>query len=91
MAANERTTRTHTTIWLVLVVLTLMTFMVGELHLGGLGALGLVLTTMLIKGQLVADWFMGLRQAPRLWRLVVTGYLFIIGSAIALAYVLGLE
>lgn len=79
-----------TAIWLVLVALTLLTFGVGEAGIGGrLAMLGL-LGIALIKGQLVATYFMGLRHAALAWRAVMLFYFLIVGGLIAWAYLIGL-
>jgi cytochrome c oxidase subunit 4 len=83
--------RPCTLVWLLLVGLTGVTFAVGEAHLSGLGIVAFVLAMTLLKAQLVAGWFMGLRQAPLLWRLVVGGYLTVVGGGIAVAYLIGLS
>lgn len=78
----------QTGIWLLLVVLTLVTFGVGESGLGGVAIVAFLLTMMLLKGQMVASGFMGLKQAPLLWRLIMTGYLILVVAGIGLAYLI---
>lgn len=73
--------------WLVLLALTVLSAALGELAAGSLlPALGLVLAA--VKGQLVLDVFMGLGRAPRGWRLVMSGYLMALVSALAGLYLL---
>jgi len=73
--------------WLVLLVLTVLSAGLGELAAGALlPALGLVLAA--VKGQLVLDVFMGLGRAPRLWRLIMSGYLMVLVSALTGLYLL---
>lgn len=83
--------RPCTRVWLVLLGLTLLTFNIGRLDLGGNAVMGLVLLTTLIKGQLVVDHFMGLRRVQLFWRLVMFFYLAVVGSLIAVAYLLGVN
>ncbi|MDD3447554.1 MAG: cytochrome C oxidase subunit IV family protein [Gammaproteobacteria bacterium] len=89
--AETRFIRPCTAVWLVLVALTGVTYTVGELHLGGLAAVGFVLLTTLVKGQLVVDWFMGLRRVRLFWRVVLFLWLAAVGASIAGAYLLGLQ
>ena len=76
--------------WLVLMGLTLALLAVGKAGLGGVGIVTLVLLATLVKTQLVADYFMGLKRARLLWRAIVTTYLLLVISMIGLAYWLSL-
>lgn len=73
-------------IWLALIMLTLLTYLIGESDLVGAFPMLSVLTIALIKGQLVANFFMGMRSAPRGWRLVMPSYFLLVGGFVALAY-----
>ena len=77
--------------WLVLMGLTLALLAVGKAGLGGVGVVTLVLLSTLVKTQLVADYFMGLKRARLLWRAIVTIYLLLVISMIGLAYWLSLS
>ena len=74
------------TIWLLLIALTTITYSIGKAGLSGklvmLGLLGI----SLIKGQLIANYFMGLRHVSWIWRGIVLGYFLIVGCLIAVAY-----
>lgn len=48
----------------------------------------LVLLLTLLKGQLVVDYFMGLRHVRLLWRVVMSTYLVTVGALIGLAYLI---
>lgn len=63
--------------WLALFLATGVTLWLGEQAPGRLGAgtASAVLALAVFKGWLVADEFMGLRRAPRLWRRLVLGWL----------------
>ena len=81
-------------IWVALLAATGVTYWLGES--GALGPLGMIpvlvmLTMSLAKGLWVIYDFMELRHAPRLWRLLVSGWLVFIILMIALAYWLGLR
>lgn len=79
-----------TVIWLLLFVLTIATFSIGEAGISSKEAmLGLLAITM-IKSQMVANYFMGLRKTRLLWRGIMLGYFLIVSGLIALAYVMAL-
>jgi len=78
-----------TAIWLMLVLLTFITYAVGKNDLGGPTIVWLLLASILLKGQLVADYFMGLKTVRSPWRWMVTGWLLFILGMIALAFSVG--
>ncbi len=80
--------RPCTGFWLLLIALSLVTYLAAELGLQGKSLVLGVLLLAIIKGQLVADGFMGLRHVGSFWRPLLTGYLFIVGSFIAAAFLL---
>lgn len=77
-----------TVIWLLLVALTLATFSIGEAGMTGKYVMLTLLAICMIKGQMVANYFMGLRQIRLLWRGIMLGYFVIVGGLIAWAYLL---
>ncbi len=77
--------------WLILLGLTLAMLAVGKAGLGGTGIVSLLLLSTLLKTQLVADYFMGLKRASLLWRAIVTVYLLLVVGTIGLAYWLSLS
>jgi len=82
--------RPCTWVWLILMGLTLLALAIGKAGLGGLSIVVLLLVSTLIKTQLVADYFMGLKHSRLLWRMIVSIYLFVIIGMIGLAYWLGM-
>lgn len=80
-----------TIIWLALVALTVLTYSVGEAAMSGKGAMLTLLVITMIKSQLVANYFMGLRKTRFLWRAIMFGYFLIVGGLIAVAYLMGLK
>jgi len=80
-------TRFLTGIWLLLMTLTIATFSIGAAGLTGKFSMLIVLGITMIKSQMVAHYFMALRQTRLLWRLVMLIYFIIVGGLIALAYV----
>lgn len=75
-----------TTIWLLLVGLTLVTYAIGTLGLGSGGTALLVLVIAALKAQMVADHFMGLRRVSGFWRPLIAAYLLVLGLGVALAF-----
>ena len=80
--------RTCTRVYLVMIALTLVTWGIGQLGISGLWIALTVLFFALLKGQLVGDWFMGLRGLRGIWRWVVFIWLFVPGGLITVAFML---
>ena len=72
--------------WLVLIVLTI--FSVYLIHFVDNRALyvGVALLIVSIKGQQIIDIFMELKQAPKLWRVLLLSYIVVIPLIIGLIY-----
>ena len=83
--------RPCTWVWLGLLLLTLSALFIGQAGLGGTGIVVFLLLSTLVKTQMVADYFMGLKRARWVWRAIVTVYLFVVMSLIGLAYWLSLS
>lgn len=86
MKAQKPSTLVATRVWLILVALTLSTFTFGALRYDGFGLVAAVLVIALVKGQLVVDHFMALRHGAPMWRVLLTGYLIVLGALIAVAF-----
>ena len=71
-----------------MIVLTLVTYLIGQAGLGGLSVSLTVLGLALVKGQLVGDFFMGLKRVRGFWRWPVTLWLLIPGGLVTAAFVL---
>jgi hypothetical protein len=78
--------RPCTRVYLAMLALTLVTFAIGAAGLGGLTLSLSVLGLALIKGQLVGDWFMGLRGVRGPWRWVIALWLLLPGALIGVAF-----
>lgn len=78
-------------IWLTLVVLTLLTFCIGYFELINSFIIGVILLTILIKGQLIIDYFMGLKDVSLTYRSIPMLWLLVVVLLIALAYFLPLN
>lgn len=75
-------------VYLLLLILTTVTLGVGHAGAGGLGVSLAVLGLALLKGQLVGDFFMGLKGIRGLWRWVISLWLLLVGALIASAFLL---
>jgi hypothetical protein len=75
-------------IWVVLIILTIFAYLLGELKLVDALIVGILLMTTFIKGQLVIDYFMGLKNVQLRYSIIPTLWLVIVISSIALAYFL---
>lgn len=78
--------RPCTRIWLILMLLTGTTYALGEAGLGGVAIMLTVLGTAVVKVQMVANYFMGLRRTRWLWRGIVLGWLLLVAGLITVAY-----
>lgn len=83
--------RPCTWVWITLIVLTLAVLTVGQMGLGGKTIVALLLISTLVKTQIVADYFMGLKKGRPLWRIIMMTYIWVIISMIGLAYWLGIS
>lgn len=72
--------------WLILLALTGFSTALAESSLSGSAILIPVLLATLIKGRIVIDSFMAMRQAPLLWRGVVLGWLIVVVGLITVAF-----
>ena len=80
--------RPCTWVWLILLGLSLLTYLVGQQGLSGLElSLGLLFLALL-KGHLVGAYFMGLGRMRGFWRWPVTLWLLLPGSLIGTAFIL---
>jgi caa(3)-type oxidase subunit IV len=86
----SQSTLFSTVIWLLLVALTVATFSIGEAVMAGKNIMLILLSIAMIKSQMVANYFMALRQTKLIWRLVMLLYFVIVGGLIALAYLIGM-
>ncbi len=78
--------RPCTLIYLLLMLLTLVTWYVGVSELSGLTFAYLVLGLSLLKGFLIGDYYMGLKTVSSGWRWIIVSWLVIPGSLISWAF-----
>lgn len=75
-------------IFTVLVVLSFSAYLIGYLELfSGLFAVVLLISTF-VKGQLISDYFMDLKEVEPKYRLIPTIWLIIVLSLVSVAYIL---
>lgn len=89
--AKSQSNLFSTVIWLILVALTMVTFSIGETGMSGKIVMLTLLAIAMIKSQMVANYFMALRNIRLLWRGIMLGYFVIVGGLIAAAYLMGLK
>ena len=80
--------RPCTVVYLLLMALTGVTWLVGHWGLSGLSISLPILGLALIKGQMVGDFFMGLKGIRGPWRWVVSLWLLVPGILITTAFVI---
>lgn len=81
--------RPCTRVWLLLILLSCVTYGVGEAGLGGKAVVAMLLAISLIKSQMVAGFFMGLRRTSFMWRAIMGSYLVVVCGMIGVAYWMG--
>lgn len=77
--------------WLVLMAATVVTWYLGEVGAAGTSAIIAMLLIAFIKGRLVILDFMELREAPKLWRILLEGWLILVSGLILMAYWLSIR
>jgi len=76
------------TVWFSLILLTIFAFLLGYLNYINTLFVSVLLVSTFLKGQLVIDYFMGLKSIKLRYRLIPTVWLFTIISLISIAYYL---
>lgn len=77
-----------TTLWLVMVALTISTYMLGAFGFSGTAIVMFLLLTVLIKSTFIIRDFMELRGVSTLWKAIMYGWLGVVTLGIAIAYTL---
>ena len=78
-------------VWIILVVLTAFAYLLGYLKMISTALVAVLLFTTLIKGVLISDYFMGLKDIKMKYRLIPVIWLGVIIVCIAVAYYLPVE
>jgi phosphoglycerol transferase MdoB-like AlkP superfamily enzyme len=73
-------------IWLVLILLSIFAFLLGYLKLVNSSLVTALLVSTFIKGQLVVNYFMGLKEVKFKYRIIPTLWLSVVLSLVAVAY-----
>ena len=79
-----------TIIWLILIVLTCIAAYIGEFSVTNPQVIGFIIVALVIKAQLVVDYFMGLRHVSVVWRGILSAFSIVIGTIIYTTYLKGL-
>lgn len=77
-------------IWFVMMLLTISTYAMGKNGYDGIAVMLILLITSVIKGSFIIRDFMELHGVSLLWRALMYGWLWIICSAIAIAYMISI-
>lgn len=83
--------QTVTVLWGLLVVLTLGGSLLGETIEPGYALMLVVTLTMAVKGRMVIDHFMELKNANRLIRRLMQAYFYVLPLATVLSYILSTQ
>ncbi len=75
-------------VWIVLVILTVFAYLLGYLKLIDTALVGALLFTTFVKGALVSDYFMGLKNVSTKYRLIPIIWLTVVIALIGVAYYL---
>lgn len=75
-------------IWSILAVLSLFAYGLGTFKLINTFLVAVLLISTFIKGQLISDYFMGLKEVRLRYRIIPSLWLLLILSLIATAYYL---
>lgn len=75
-----------TSTWLALLIFTLLAITASLMEIEHQSLLTLVFFITIVKGMLVADVFMGLRQAPKFWHRLMASYVCLVPAFIFLIY-----
>jgi len=77
-------------IWLLMVVLTLSTYVIGKLGYSGVMVVLFLLATAIVKSFFIINDFMELNGVSLLWRAIMYGWLWTVSIAIAIAYIISI-
>jgi cytochrome c oxidase subunit 4 len=75
-----------TTLWLLMMVLTITTYMMGTLGYSGIKVVMFLLLTILIKSIIIIRDFMELRGVSLIWKIIMYGWLGVVTFGIAISF-----
>lgn len=76
------------TLWLAMLLLTLITYAMGKLGISGTAVMVFIILTAATKATFIIRDFMELRGVSLLWRVIMYGWLIIICVSIAVSYMI---
>jgi cytochrome c oxidase subunit IV len=74
------------TLWLAMILLTLLSYSLGKLGFSGVFSVAILLLTAVIKGTLIIRDFMELRGVSLIWRVIMYGWLWGVSLSIFIIY-----
>ncbi len=86
MIEKKPSTTVETIVFIVLIVLTLVTYKVGETDMSGIFVSLGVFAIALFKGALISEHFMQLKYASGIWRWLILIWLILLGIVIYIAF-----
>ena len=86
MHSSRRSSAHITIIWLLLIALSGIAAWIGEFGESTPHIIGFVILALIVKGQLVVDYFMGLKQVSWLWRGIMSAFCVVIGAIMFVTY-----
>ncbi|MER2554928.1 MAG: cytochrome C oxidase subunit IV family protein [Thauera sp.] len=89
-ARMHGTPRSSTILFATLIIATFATWGMGSLGVTGTWGVAILAAISFWKGAVVILDFMALRHAPLLWRALTMGWIIVVWSLIAIAYIKGL-
>ena len=78
-------------LWLALIALTLVGSLLGETTVAGILPAIVIIVTMMVKGRLVIDYFMEMKDANRTLRNLMHAYFYVFSVMALLVYLFGDE
>jgi len=75
-------------IWIILVILTIFAYLLGYLKIISTSLVAVLIFTTFLKGALVSDYFMGLKDVNTKYRLIPVAWLILVLSLVSVAYYL---
>ncbi|HIP20287.1 MAG TPA: hypothetical protein EYG70_04105 [Sulfurimonas sp.] len=73
-------------VWIILLFLTCLTFVIGYFNYVNAAFVAIILVTVMIKVQLIIDYFMELKNVTYGYRFIPTLWLLVVITLIAIAY-----
>lgn len=91
MTLHRISLRPCTLVYLILIAITVFTWLIGVSAVGGVFLSWLVLMLALVKGHLIGDYYMGLKWVKGGWRWLVTIWLILPGASVSLFFFLSYQ